>query len=405
MSTTAETESAPANDLPPSDWGDPTGKGLLAAMDDIFDPGPRAESPQPEPDKPAPEADKPAAEPQKAAEPPEPESPIIEEEFFSDEPEEAQEPKEAKTGEFNEESFDKETEDVAKGMDAKAGAKWKELRAELKAAKQQTITPEIQTKLQELELKAQEADGLRERLKEISNQSAKLKVEASDEYQREIIDPASSIFNRADELADLYEADKTILRAIIKEKDRKVQNELIAEHLRDFSDFDRNETYRMIQDFGSLVAKRERMLENADKELQRQEVARIEEQNRLLAEQRKAVQTMQKDLWGKYRDVIPGFTEEGEETADYKRLVSKGLSIDFSTAKAKDQAYAAFAGVALPHVVKQLADMRKRLSEYEKSDSRKAAGSPAPSSSITSSEAQDKPKSFMEQFASMDFSR
>jgi hypothetical protein len=39
------------------------------------------------------------------------------------------------------------------------------------------------------------------------------------------------------------------------------------------------------------------------------------------------------------------------------------LSIDFNKAAGKDKAYAAFAGVALPHVIKELNNAKKMLQE------------------------------------------
>lgn len=359
----------------------------MAGMDAFFGdaptttPAPVAEPVKTDATPPASEPVTPPVEPVVPSEEP---VPTIDEEFFTDAPETPEEGKEeaVKPGEFDEKAFDKETEESTKGMEAKAGEKFKALRAELKTAKQTTITPDVQREIEDLKLKVQETEGLRARLEEVSSQSAKLKVEASDDYEREIISPAKDIFTKADELAKLYETDATILKAIIKEADRKVQNELIAEHLKDFSDFDRNEIYLMTKDFNGLVAKRERMMANADREIERQQVARIEQEKTLLAEQRRAVQTIQKDIWGKYKDVIPGFTEDGEDTPEFRKLMSKALSIDFGTAKARDQAYAAFSGVVLPHVVKELGEMRKRLSAYEKGDAKKQRAAPNPSGSV-----------------------
>lgn len=359
------------------------------------------------PDKPAgtPPASEPAKAPETPVSPVEEPVPTIDEDFFSDTPETLLEPKEeaSKPGEFDEKAFDKETEEATKGMEGKAGEKFKALRAELKVAKQTTITPDVQREIEDLKLKVQETEGLRARLEEVSSQSAKLKVEASDTYQKDIIKPAADIFKRADDLADLYGADKPVLRAIIKEGDRKVQNELIAEHLKDFSDFDRSEAYRMIQDFNKLVSRREDMLADADKEIERQQVSRIEQEKTLLAEQRRAVQTIQKDIWSKYRDVIPGFTDDGEDTPEFKKLMSKALSIDFGTAKARDQAYAAFSGVVLPHVVKELGEMRKRLSAYEKGDSKAQRGAPKPSGSVQVTAAVVGERDALVEFNNMDF--
>jgi hypothetical protein len=399
--------------LAPTNWGSPDGKGIMEAMDEFFDGPSEPAKPAPaaisaEPDKPT--ETPPASEPAKAS--PEPVEPVdepvptIDEEFFSDAPETPEEGKEeaVKPGEFDEKAFDKETEESTKGMEAKAGEKFKALRAELKAAKQTTITPDVQREIEDLKTKAQEAEGLRARLEEVSSQSAKLKVEASDEYEREIVSPAKDIFSKADELAKLYETDATILKAIIKETDRKVQNELIAEHLKDFSDFDRNEIYLMTKDFNGLVAKRERMMANADKEIERQQVQRIEQEQKLLAEQRKAVQTIQKDIWNKYKEVVPGFVEDGEETPEFRKLMGKALSIDFGTAKARDQAYAAFSGVVLPHVVKELGEMRKRLAAYEKADGKSQRTAPKPSSSVSATPATPAgERDILAEFNNMDF--
>ena len=408
--STATAEPAAAT-LAPTDWADPTGKGIMDAMDEFFDGPTTPAAPtaiSAAPDKPAdtPPPSEPAKTPETPVAPVEDPVPTIDEEFFSDETEAPPESKDepVKPGEFDENAFDKETEESTKGMEAKAGEKFKALRAELKAAKQTTITPDVQQKLADLEIKAQEAEGLRARLEEVSSQSAKLKVEASDEYEREIVSPAKDIFTKADELAKLYETDATILKAIIKETDRKVQNELIAEHLKDFSDFDRNEIYLMTKDFNGLVAKRERMMANADKEIERQQVARIEQEKQLLAEQRRAVQTIQKDIWSKYKDVIPGFIDDGEETPEFRKLMGKALSIDFGTAKARDQAYAAFSGVVLPHVVKELGEMRKRLAVYEKGDAKSLRSAPKPSSSVSATPAvKAGERDALEEFNNMDF--
>jgi hypothetical protein len=190
--------------MAPQNWADPTGKGIMEAMDEFFDGPSTPTTPaapaaiSAEPDKPA-EAP-PASEPVKAPETPvapvdEP-VPTIDEEFFSDAPETAPNAKDdaPKPGEFDEKAFDKETEESTKGMEAKAGEKFKALRAELKAAKQTTITPDVQREIDDLKLKVQETEGLRTRLEEVSSQSAKLKVEASDEYEREIVSPAKDIF-------------------------------------------------------------------------------------------------------------------------------------------------------------------------------------------------------------------
>lgn len=323
-----------------------------------------------------------------------------------------EEAEEAKTTEekpdpeaFDEKAFEEETQKAIEGMDAKAGEKFKSLRNELKEAKKQVISPDITQKLADLEMKAAEAEGLRERLNELGNESAKLKVESSDEYQEKVVKPVVDIFKRSDDLAADYNIDPKVLKDIIREGDRKVRNELIEKHLDALSDFDRSEFYRMTQDFSKVISLRTSMLENADKEIQRIQVQRIEADKAALEEQKRAIQVIQKDIWGKYKDVIPGFLEDGAETPEFKKLMSKSLSIDFSQSKARDQAYAAFTGVAFPHVVKELLIARKKLSAYEKGDEKAVKTGPSPSSSVKATPSTPKQSgSFMEQFANADFS-
>lgn len=415
MSTPENTAVAPAS-LEAENWGDSSGMGIMAAMEKAFDSPPSANQTQPkevevkktESFNQTEEVKSTDTSPNATSTPvkeDKPTTPIIDEEFFSQAPETAPEAKaETKPGEFNEDAYDKQTDEDTKGMDDKAGLKFKALRAELKAAKQTVITPDVQAKLSELEIKAAELDGVKARLAEISSQSAKLKVESGDKYLNEVAQPAADIFSRADTLAAAYEGEPSVLRAIIKERDRKTQNELISEHLSDFSDFDRSEVYRMAQDFNGLVAKRERMLANADREIEQQKVERIESDKNMLAKQRLAVQSHQKDIWNKYKEVIPGFVDNEGDTPAFKQLMAKGLSIDFSLAKASDMAFAAFAGSALPHVVKELSELKQRLKVYEKDEikTRKRAPSPGDSVQITPSE-NEQPMSFMERFASADF--
>lgn len=307
---------------------------------------------------------------------------------------------------FDEKSFDKETEESVKGMEEHAGSKFKALRQELKEMKQKSISPDVEKKLSELELKAAEADGLRQRIDELSNQSAKMRVESSDEFAKEIKKPVDELYAKTEEIANTYEGDPAFLWSIVAETDRKKQNELIKEHLGEFSDFDKSEVYRMSQDFGRLVSKRNEMLKDADKRIQKMEAEKIREVERTIEEHKRTVQTHQRDLWRKYKDSIPGLVdEEGKETSEFKSLMAKSLSIDFSRARPKDQAFAAFSGVILKHMVGQINELRKQIAEYEASDEKYVRSRPSTGDSVTKSAASsntDDKKSFVQRFAEAD---
>lgn len=420
--TEVETQMAPQN------WGGADGKSIMELMDGIdFGTGDAVPIKETKPAKETkpdakaevktdakPEVKEPAKDDKQDAKAEEAEDePVIDEDFFAlekkDGKDDKKEPEKKDDDAFNEDKFEAETLKLSEGMEGKAGEKFKELRAELKALKQAKpeAPAELKAELETLRTKAAEVDGLRSRLEEVSSISAKVKVEQSDDYAKQITKPASDLFSRSDALAAEYEMNPAVLRAIIKEGDRARVKELIDEHLKPFHDVDKSDVFRMAQDFRGLVAKREEMLADAEKSLEKSEKARIDEQNRLIEEHRGAVQTTQKQIWEKYRDIIPGFTDDdGKPTAVFKELMGKGMSIDFSTSRARDQAFAAFAGVALPHVMKEVTALRKEIAERDKADGKEVKKRPRASESIKETEVKDpapQGDTFMERLASARF--
>ena len=290
--------------------------------------------------------------------------PTIEEanEFFNDEAQND-------NGEFNEDSFDKQTEELSQGMDKKASDKFKELRQELKEFKQKqkevVIPNDVQTKLQELEMKAAEAEGLRQQVEELSSVSAKVKVESSKEYKEKVLNPAISILQEADQIAENYQIDSEVIQAIIREQDKEVQAKLIQGHLSELNEVEKQDVYRMIYEYKGLGKIRQEMLDRAEEKITQIEAQQIAEQQKQSEEEKKAVQSIQSNIWDKYKQVIPGFVDEnGEVTEEWTKLRNRSLSIDFNKAAGKDKAYAAFAGVALPHVIKELNNAKRLLQEY-----------------------------------------
>jgi hypothetical protein len=275
---------------------------------------------------------------------------------------------EEKSSEFNEDSFNKETEEMSKGMDAKAGDKFRALRQELKDYKQKQVEvkvpADVEAKIKELELKASEAEGLRQQVEELSSVSAKVKVESSQEYKKKVLEPAVAILQESEKIAAAHEVDAEVVQDIVREQDRELQVELINAHLSGLNELEKQDLYRMIYEYRNLGKLRQDMLDNASTKLSQMEAEQIEQQQRQSEEEKKAVQQIQSSIWDKYKTVIPGFTNEnGESTEDWTKLRNRALSIDFNKAAGKDKAYAAFAGVALPHVIKELNNAKKMLQE------------------------------------------
>lgn len=396
--------------LEPVQWGDPEGKGIMAAMEDVqftddFD-TPKEVRTEAKPEAKETKAENKTeskteakAEVAKADDEP----PLIDEDFFPSDDKKEEEKVEAKVEGFDETAFDAETEVESKGMEKKAGEKFKALRAELKELKRKptevVLADSTKQELEALRIAAAERDGLKQRLEEVSSISAKVKMEQSDEYQNVVVKPAGNLFKRADQLAELHNIDPAVMRSIIKEQDPAVQDQLITEKLSELSVHNQAKVSLMAEEFRGFLEKRSELLEDAESKLQLSQAKQIEETNRLLAEQKQATQTIQKEMWNKYKDVLQ------MDEAEFKGLVSKGLSLDFTTARARDLAFASFAGTALPVVVKQLAAARRELAARDKDDGKEVKQRPSQSASIKAPEAESgKPKTFMEAMQ-MDFAR
>jgi hypothetical protein len=376
--------------MAPVDYGDPNFdflKNLEAIGDPIEQetPGEPVKAPtkpvepleDPAPDK----AKETPAEPEKGA--PDAEEYLIEEKFFGDEPDNPE--PEVKT----DADFDKETEDMTKGMSVDAGKRFKELRAELKETKKKVselVAPnEVAAKDAALKEKEAEIESLRKTVDELSSVSPRLRMEASEAYKTAVLAPVVKIFEQVDEMAASYEIEPENLKNILKAPDRKSQNELIAEHLRHFSELDRQDFYGMIREFNGLRDKRAEMLSKAGEEVEKLDAARQKEQEQAIEEHKKVVQELQSGLWSKYKDKIPGLLDDkGDETEDFKKLYAEAKRIDFSKARGKDQAFAAFAGTLFPFVAKQLVAANRKIAELEGGLKKSVNGKPAASQSVTS---------------------
>jgi len=394
-------------------WADPDIGGINDAFDKLFDPQNEASTPAVAQAAPAAAESTPSQLEANAA----PSAPVaaqaevqvdaikFDDDFLESDVKPTEVKAEAKTG-FDEEAFNKETEEAVSGMEVKAGEKFKALRNELKEAKQKTITPEVQQKLNDLELKASEAEGLRQQIAELSTQSAKIKVETSEEFNRKVKKPVDNLYDKSAKIAKMYEGDPEVLWDIISQQDRKKQNELIKEHLGEFSDFDKSEVYRISQDLSRLLDKRQEMLQDAEKYIEKIEADRVTQTEKMLEESRKVYQTHLNSLWNKYKETIPGLVDEdGKETQAYKNMRDKTMSLDFSKAGTRDMALASFSGVMVKHLAGEINSLRARLAEYEKGDEKAVRGRANVGGSVNATSApvaNTKSKSFIDRFAEAD---
>jgi len=435
--------------LEPAAWGDEKGLGLLGRsdeLDEIFETGERPKEKDVSSGKPEPEAnddfEKEINEEQeqeaikKDDSKPEPEKETTEkpnneetsednnddvddelkglgEDFFNEDDD-------SEKG-FDENSYDAQTNRILKEMKEAGhpGEAFKSLREEnkslIKQVNEGVIPVETQRKLDELQLKAEEAEGLRERIQEISKKDAQLSLESSDEYQNEVLTPVGKIMDNVKDLSESYRVDIEVLNQIIKTPDLKEREALIRENRGDESTaglgvVGSNEISRLAADFSKLRDKRHNMLSEASERVERQRADDITQTKAQLEEHRQSVQTMQSDYWDNYKEVIPGLVDDnGKETGEFQKLRSRSAAIDFSNARAKDQAYASFAGVLLPYAMKQMKETEKRLAQYEKGSQRKKNSRPGPGESVgkkqgaTPDKSNEGKRTLLEDMAEQDF--
>ena len=415
MSTAIETKEAPT-ELEAQPWGNSTGKDLISGLDEFFEKGAKQIAPETKPDNfsqpkesKEPETKEPDSKSMETKEEPEKEvdepEKVIDEEFFTDDEDKKDENKDDN---FDESEFDKETEADSKGMEAKAGEKFKALRAELKEYKQKSkeavVPEETQKKLADLELKAAELEGYKARFDEISSQSSKLQVENSPEYDQQILKPVGKIYEKLGELAESHSVETKVLAAIVRETNEKARAELVEDYLSEMPAYNQGRVIALADQFSDLMTKREEMLADADRTISAQQAKRVEEERAILDEQRRSVQTIQKDIFDKYKESIPGFMEDGKETDVFKQIYSKSLSIDLGKAKARDQAFAVFGASVVPHLAQEVRSLQKKLAAYENNDERSTKGAPKTSGSVKQSPAADGEagKDFLKDFINAD---
>ena len=389
--------------LEDANWGDPSGEGLTAGLDKFFDQEDEAKLKlAPEPEKVEVEAKEEVETEEKTEEKV---ADIMDEDFF---PPEEKEEKEEKTDDFDDKAFEEQTDALTKGMEAKPGEKFKELRNELKEFKKkalESVVPEDTVKeIAALKLQIQEQEGLQARFDEMAGKSAKLQVESSKAYESGITKPAKALFEKADALAEAYQIDPSHVRAIIKESDVAKRDAMVEEFLSDVPAYNQARVIHHSEEFSSLLQKREDMLSDADATISKGLAENIVSEQKALDEQRQVVQTIQGDIFEKYKDKIPGFMEDGQETAAFKQLKGKGLSIDFGKARARDQALAAFSGVVLPHAMQEISKLQKELSAYRDEDASAKKGSTSSGNSVKpSSVKREESVGFMDNFLKADF--
>jgi hypothetical protein len=279
-----------------------------------------------------------------------------------EEPTEAEEAKKPEDETSTEETDD--TEEI-KNMSAAAGAKFKELKTELKEYKAKLA--EAQKAIEEASTtpaNAEEVESLRSKLEAYEQEIAVTRVEATDDYKRAVLEPTQAILDAASTLAERYKVDARKLVNALREESAAEGSDALTELAGDFSERDRVRLYRMADDLSDVSRRRDYLRENASKaytEMQEREAA---EEKAAEARYRQGMVEAAEQAWGDvFEEASFASRLEQKELAQIKQSATE---IDYLSVPPAERAYAVYSGLMLPHLAKQLEATQAKVAEYEK---------------------------------------
>lgn len=284
------------------------GGSLPATSKDAPAAGSETPSPTPEGDQPAG-----AATPEKPAETATPEA-TTPEKPSTEKPSEA-----AAEGKLD----DKALDDAEKRMTVQAGTAFKAVRSELKAEKERARV--LEDRLKELESREPQVDTetvsqLQEKLKRYESELSVVRVEATEEFQKNITVPLQQATDTLSAFAKKYEVPENELYAALQIADPLARTDKLSELSANFNRLDLVRFDQTITDLERLGAERHRVLSNAD--------AAYKQMLRQREDQARSAQTSWVNDWKKSSEST--FAELGDQLPMFKptgdAAWDKGLS-------------------------------------------------------------------------------
>lgn len=292
----------------------------------------------------------------------------------ADESKPSDQKKEAKQEEKPEDKQPEEPkkEETPKGLTEKAAIKWGELRAE--AAKAKEYAKQIETLKAELEKAktvvpdTQELERLRQINQEYEQELAVARIEATQEYKANVVEPMVSIVGYLENLAQQYELNSRDFLTALAEPDPTRQSELITDLASNMSERDRLKFYAATDDYSEVIrrrdfyqsASRERMGQ-LEAQYQAEIARRQQEAQQSTAQYQQAYSQATNKVFEDLKKSVPVLSDE-EVAADVQRLAKE----DYSQADPELKSYLAHSGALLPHLVKALKAAKSELEEANK---------------------------------------
>lgn len=282
---------------------------------------------------------------------------------------------------LDEKEFDAETDKIIKALEKKGhpGEVYKDLRRQLKEAKlastQPKEDPKLAQKIADLETKAQELEGLREKVKSLSSKSAKLMVEESKEYKEKIAEPQAAMLSAVDEIAEAHGIEVDVILDAITESKITTQDKMLEALKAKVGPRQIGRIERMADDYKVMLRLRKGMLDNAEQVLEQQKKQAEEHQKQERERFTENFRRQQKNTMDRYATRVPGFTDEdGGLTPEGKKALRTGLSIDPDKISEGDLAFALFSAQALPHLVKRLKQAESELASKGRKSTKTISG-------------------------------
>jgi len=304
--------------------------------------------------------------------------------------------------ESTEDSKESDDDEDTKSMTGSAGAKFKQLKTELKTykskvAEMEKVLAEREAKLSEVgnseETTSQLAD-LRSKVEEYEREIAVSRIEASPQFKEAVLQPTQAILDSAISLADKYEVTPRKLVDALRQESTGDASDALTEIAADFSERDRVRLYRMADDLAEVSRRRDYLKENASKAMaemaEKQKVEEAEAEKRYKEESIKIAN----DTWSQTFEDNPVIQSLGEEVV--KELKSAATEADLLDSVPEERAYAVYAGVALPHLVKKYTEVVDKLAETEKALGKYKKATPKVGGNTDTSNQKQEPGGFLD---------
>ena len=287
-------------------------------------------------------------------------------------------------------------EPEAKNMTASASTRFKELKSEVKEwktkftelEKKLTETPAAQAQPAEIEaLKAKVAD-YEKRTTDYEKELSISRVEATQEYKTAVTEPLNHILGMADALATKYKVDEAALTRAFGETDMDKQSDLLQDLASGFSERDRIGLYRLADDIGVILKRRESIQTNAraaGADAKSREAAATQQQ---VVERTKAMDAAKADVW----KLVESKVGLLKDPVIAEQVRTAAFATDMASAKPDLQAFSALSSALLPHVLKEsraqatkIADLEKTIADFRKTEAKPGGGkTPAAKEALSS---------------------